>query len=340
MKENVCICGGGSLGHVVAGYLASKEGVQVNVLTQRPCCWKKTLHIATPDQRVLQGNLNLVTDDPELALKDCTMVLLCLPGFAIREQLRRIKPWTGKGTFVGTVFSSTGFFFDAMEILDEDVPLWGFQRVPFIARTSQYGESANLLGYKNAHNIAVERCLAGREEFRARVEQMFDAPVHLLGNYFEASLTNSNPLLHTSRLYTMFGGENEGRAFPRMLLFYEEWTREAAQLLIDMDEEFFRLLDVLPVSKGYLPRILDYYESHDAESLARKLSSIQGFKGITSPMVETDRGWEPDFKSRYFTEDFPYGLHYIWKLVHEKGIHAPNIDKVYEWGMGKVNPQK
>jgi hypothetical protein len=218
-----------------------------------------------------------------------------------------------------------------MEILDQKIPLWGFQRVPFIARTTRYGESANLLGYKKAHNIAVERS-TDKENFRARIESLFDAPVRLLDNFYEASLTNSNPLLHTSRLYTMFGCENEGKVFPRMILFYEEWTREAAQLLINMDEEFFRLLDVLPVSKGYLPRILDYYESHDAESLARKLSSIQGFKGISSPMVQCEGGWKADFSSRYFTEDFPYGLHYIWKLAHEHGIHTPNIDKVYEWG--------
>ena len=335
MKETICICGGGSLGHVVAGYLAAKEHVNVNVLTQRPSCWNSVLHITTPEGDVLDGHLHIVTDEPALALKDCSIVLLCLPGFAIKEQLHRISSYVNEHTYIGSVFSSTGFFFHALEILDGNVPLWGFQRVPFIARTTRYGESANLLGYKNAHNIAVERS-KDKEAFRAKIKTLFDAPVRLLANYYEASLTNSNPLLHTSRLYTMFGGENEGRVFPRMILFYEEWTREAAQLFIDMDEEFFRLLDVLPVSKGYLPRILDYYESHDADSLARKLSSIQGFKGITSPMAQTEEGWVPDFRSRYFTEDFPYGLHYIWKLAHEKSIPVPNIDKVYEWGMGKV----
>jgi hypothetical protein len=134
----------------------------------------------------------------------------------------------------------------------------------------------------------------------------------------------------------MFGDKNEGRVFPRMILFYEEWTVEAAQLLIDMDEEFFSILKYLPVNEGYLPRILDYYESHDAESLARKLSSIQGFKGITSPMVETEAGWVPDFASRYFTEDFPYGLRYIWELAHKLNVDVPAIDKVYNWGVGKL----
>lgn len=331
----VCICGGGSLGHVIAGYLNATKGVRVNVLTQRPRLWQRELQISTPEGPFLHGQLNVVSDNPQEALQGAGMVLLCLPGYAIKGELERIKPYVNEKTYVGTVFSSTGFFFEAMEVLAEDIPLWGFQRVPFIARTETYGCSARLLGYKNCHHIAVERC-KDKEGFRALIEDLFGAPTNLLNNYLEASLTNSNPLLHTSRLYTMFGGENEGKVFPRIILFYEEWTTEAAQLLIDMDNEFFRLLDALPVSKTYLPRILDYYESHDAASLAQKLSSIQAFKGITSPMKQTADGWVPDYESRYFTEDFPYGLHYIHQLAHQHGIAVPNIDKVYAWGMGKI----
>ena len=335
MMRGICICGGGSLGHVVAGYLAATKPVKVNVLTQRPERWSREIVVDTPDGKVLHGGLNVISCDPAEALSGVDVVLLCLPGFAIRDELIKIRPYLNKDTYVGSVFSSTGFFFEAMKLLGEDIPLWGFQRVPFIARTEEYGHSAHLLGYKSAHNIAVERC-DDKEGFRALIESLFDAPVTLLSNYYEASLTNSNPLLHTSRLYTMFGGENEGRVFPRMILFYEEWTVEAAQLLIDMDEEFFTILRYLPVSEGYLPRILDYYESHDAESLARKLSSIQGFKGITSPMKETAEGWVPDFASRYFTEDFPYGLRYIWELAHQLNIDVPYIDKVYNWGVSKL----
>lgn len=335
MMRGICICGGGSLGHVVAGYLAATKPVKVNVLTQRPERWSREIVVDTPDGRVLHGGLNVVSSDPAEALSGVDVVLLCLPGFAIRDELIKIRPYLNKDTYVGSVFSSTGFFFEAMQLLNEEVPLWGFQRVPFIARTEEYGHSAHLLGYKSAHNIAVERC-DDKEGFRALIESLFDAPVTLLRNYYEASLTNSNPLLHTSRLYTMFGDKNEGRVFPRMILFYEEWTVEAAQLLIDMDEELFAILRYLPVSEGYLPRILDYYESHDAESLARKLSSIQGFKGITSPMTETAEGWVPDFASRYFTEDFPYGLRYIWELAHQLNIDVPYIDKVYNWGISKL----
>ena len=55
-----------------------------------------------------------------------------------------------------------------------------------------------------------------------------------------------------------------------------------------------------------------------------------------APAGVVEGGWVPDFGSRYFAEDFPYGLYYIWMLAHQRGIYCPNIDKVYEWGMSKV----
>ena len=323
------------MGHVTAGYLAAKEDISVNILTRRPRAWQNEIKIHTPEGATITAPLTKITDSAAEAIPEADIILLCLPGYAIKSELQSIQPHIKPGVFVGSVFCSTGFFFEAIEIFGADTPLWGFQRVPFIARTKEYGRSANLLGYKPSHNIAIENC-SDKEAFRQQIEHLFDRPTRLLANHYEATFTNSNPILHTSRLYTMFGGENEGRVYPRMIKFYEEWTVEAADMLIRMDEEFFRVLATLPVSEGYLPTILDYYESLDAASLARKLSSIEGFKGITSPMKQTAEGWVPDFESRYFTEDFPYGLKYIWQLAKEQGIDTPNIDKVYNWGLEKI----
>ena len=335
--KKICICGGGSLGHVIAGWLSARNHATVNVLTGRPEKWQHEIIVDTPDGQILNGHIDRISNKAEEVIPESDIVLFCLPGYMIAKQLEVIKSFLKPSAFVGSVFSSTGFFFEAQNILRNNQPLWGFQRVPFISRVNEYGKSAHLLGYKNSHNIAIENVSNHKKvEFAIMMQDWFERPINILHNYYEASLTNSNPLLHTSRLYTMFGGENEGKVFERMILFYEEWTEAAADLYIKMDEEFFRLLKVLPVSEGYLPPVLEYYESSDANSLAFKLSSIQGFKGITSPMKQIDGGWIPDFESRYFTEDFPYGLRYIWQLAHEKGIDCPNIDKVYKWGMSKV----
>ncbi len=335
--KRICLCGGGSLGHVIAAWLSAKGTAEVSILTGSPDRWNKEINVFLPESEVLTGRLTSVSGNPEEVISDADVVLFCYPGFMIASELERIKPYLKQDAYVGSVFSSTGFFFEALRILSPSQPLWGFQRVPFICRVQEYGSSARLLGYKPCYHIAVENVPdEQKRKFADMISEWFERPVHLLKNYYEASLTNSNPLLHTSRLYTMFGRENEGRVYPRMINFYEDWTVEAADVLIKMDREFFELLKVLPVTEGYLPPILEYYESHDAQSLAAKLSSIAGFKGITSPMIQTEEGWIPDFKSRYFTEDFPYGLKYIWQLAHAYNISTPVIDEVYQWGISKL----
>lgn len=335
--DKICICGGGSLGHVIAGWLSAHHHVLVNVLTNHPEKWKHDIVVDTPEGETLQGYIEEVSNEAQKVVSNCDVVLLCLPGFLIKEELMKIKPFLSNMTYVGSVFSSTGFFFEAQKVLSSNQPLWGFQRVPFISRVEDYGKSAHLLGYKSSHKVAIENVSESeKKSFSGKLQQWFERPILVLNNFYEVSLSNSNPLLHTSRLYTLFGGENEGKYYDRMILFYEEWTEEAAELYIKMDEELFKLLKVLPVSDDFLPTALDYYDSKDAKSLAAKLASIKGFKGITSPMIKTEKGWIADYKSRYFTEDFPFGLKYIWQLAHKKGISCPYIDKVYNWGISKL----
>lgn len=329
----ICICGGGSLGHVCAGFLAAQHDVEVNLFTQKPERWASQITVTDPEGKQYWGSLSTISADPEKALKDCDIIFLCLPGFAIESTLLRIQPYIGNA-IVGSIVCSTGFFFAAHRILGTGAKLFGFQRVPFIARTTEYGRSANLLGYKPQLAMATEN-IPDTESFRQLVEKLWQTPTKLLASHYEASLTNSNPILHTGRLYTMWKDWN-GTPYDHNILFYREWTNEASQLLIDMDAEFMLLLDQLHVTKGAIPTLLEYYESHDAESLTHKISSIPAFQHITSPMKQAEGGWIPDFGSRYFTEDFPYGLKLIADLAKDKGIHTPNIYKVLEWGMEKV----
>ena len=331
----ITICGGGSLGHVCAGVFSSHEGVEVSILTNRPDRWNSEIVVTDVNGKEFVANIKDASSRPDEVVPSADMVFICQPGFLIGDTLAQIKPWLNDACVVGSIVSSTGFFFQAHDILPQNAKLFGFQRTPFIARVGEYGRSAHLLGYKREVAIATEN-IDDKEAFRALVEQLFITPTVLCGSHYEVSLTNSNPILHTGRLYSMWS-DWKGEIYDHNILFYKEWTDEASQLLIDMDAEFFEILKHLPVSEGYLPRILDYYESYDAESLARKLSSIQGFKGIVSPMKQIADGWVPDFDSRYFTEDFPYGLRYIWELAHQLGVSTPCIDRVYDWGLSKID---
>ena len=332
----ICICGGGNLGHVVAGFIAAQGEHDVSVLTRHPERWSHELQIETPEQTTLQGRVNTIVSDSKQAIGSADIVLLCLPGFSIREVLMQIKDDLRPGTAVGSVVSSTGFWQEAMRLLPDTVTLFGFQRVPFISRTIEYGHRARLMGYKESISVAIERSQQP-EALRSQLEKLLKTPTHLLGSYYEVCLSNSNPLLHPSRLFDLWSEWQAGMVSSLIPFIYEEWTERAAQLYIDMDKELQQLLSVLPVREGSIPTVLQYYESTDAPSLARKLRSIEAFKGIPSPMKEVEGGFVPDFQSRYFTEDFPYGLALIRQMAHEKGVPTPTIDKVYEWGRKHIS---
>lgn len=334
----ICICGGGNIGHVVAGFVAAQNKYEVCIFTQRPKQWSNDLIIDAPNKTTYSGHLNGIFSDAKQAVSDADIVLLCLPGYAICNTLLKIKDYLNPNAAVGSVVSSTGFFFQAMELLPSKQVLFGFQRVPFISRVIEYGHRARLMGYKDCLHIAVEHA-DHPEQICDVLADMLQTPIQLLDSYYEVSISNSNPLLHPSRLYSLWKDWTEGDCYSRIPLFYEEWTEEAAQLYIDMDNEMHDLLRLLPVKDGSIPTVLEYYESTDAVSLASKLRSIEAFKGIEAPMIEVEGGFIPDFKSRYFTEDFPYGLSIVRELTHKNNVPSPTIDRIYDWGMKMISKQ-
>ena len=48
-------------------------------------------------------------------------------------------------------------------------------------------------------------------------------------------------------------------------------------------------------------------------------------------MTVVENGWIPDFKSRYFTADFPFGLAIIEEMADIIGAEVPMIKKTMKW---------
>lgn len=333
---NVCICGGGNLGHVTAGFFAD-QGHSVSLLTTHPDKWSQSIEIIDLQKKIYRGHLSVVSSNPQDVIPNSDIVLLCLPGFAIHEVMKEIAAFLNPKSWVGSVVSSTGFFFEAFKLLPKANTLFGFQRVPFISRVIEYGHKAELKGYKSSLSVAIEQS-CDKERVRQVLELLFRTPIKLLDSFYEVSLSNSNPLLHTARLYTMWKDWKPGTLYDRNPEFYSEWTIDAAELLIAMDVEFQDLLKDIGLKEGAIPTVLDYYESRDAVSLTHKLQSIPAFKGIMSPMEENGDGkFYPDFGSRYFTEDFPYGMRFIIETAEKYKQEIPKIKEIYSWGIEKLN---
>lgn len=327
MNRKICICGGGALGHVISGVLATFADCEVSIFTRNPSEWSSTLFISAPENKQFIGNLQKISNNPEEVISNADIVLICLPGFAIESTLKSIQPYITT-QYVGSVVCSSGFFFRAHEIFNKETSLFGFQRVPFIARVEKYGERAHLLGYRSRLYMVCEN-IQDNEDFSGFWEKHFLTPVSLLNNYLEVSLTNSNPLLHPSRLYGMWHDWTEGVIYEHRPLFYKDWNDFSSEIYISCDKEFQQLTKALGIN---ITDVLTYYESTDASSMTRKFQSIESLSTIQSPMIRVEKGWVPDFNNRYFTEDFPYGLQVIKNLAVKNNVETPTIDKVLVWG--------
>lgn len=311
--------------------LSQQVDVRVNMLSHHPEEWQREFVVRLPDgESCITGRLNKISSRPEDVVPGSDIVLLCLPAFCVEDEIKSIGPWLRVDAALGSVISSSGFFLFCHKHLPLSTKLFGFQRVPYISRIVERGKLANLLGFRDELIMAIEN-IADVAAFRSLTERLFSEKVRMVDSFYEVTLSNSNPILHTGRLYAMWK-DWDGQPYDRCPLFYKEWTDEASAIEIEMDREFFALLKALNVETSNIDTLLCHYEASDAAGMTRKLQSIPSFATIPSPMRQTAEGWVPDFESRYFTEDFPYGLHFIWELAHKNNVSCPTIDKVYAWG--------
>ena len=104
---------------------------------------------------------------------------------------------------------------------------------------------------------------------------------------------------------------------------------------MEMDKELFNVFAVfkgmgLPVEQ--IKPIAEHYDSVDEVGLTNKITSIKSFKGLTTPSKINENGkYVPDFSSRYFTADFPFGLEIMIEFAQITNVHCPNMIMVDKW---------
>lgn len=326
----VTVIGAGNIGTLMAAEMAAK-GYEVTVYTSRPEQWNRKIEVYNPQNYlVLTGELYKVTSDMREAVCDAAIIWITMPAQTFSELVGKMQPYVKRGQYIGVVPGSGGAEFVFRCLLDAGCMLFGLQRVHSIARLKEYGKSVYMLGRKNQLEIgAIPSGVS--ETVRPVLENMFDMPCRVLPNYLSVTLTPSNPILHTTRLYSMFKDYGRDVTYERNFLFYEEWDTESAQWLIDCDAELQALCEVIPLELKSVKSLQEYYESYDAKAMAEKLKSIKAFKGLISPMKQAGQGWIPDFESRYFVADFSYGLKVIKDIAELFEVSTPHINTVWKW---------
>lgn len=303
----------------------------MTVYTSRPERWSKKIEVYNAEEELLlTGILSKVTNHLQEALADAGYVWVVVPAQAFADLARDMTPLVHEGQRIGVVPGSGGAEFAFQGIIEKGCTLFGLQRVHSIARLKEYGKSVYELGRKAELQIGAVPAEEAAD-ICSMAQSLFDMPCAALKNYLSATLVASNSILHTTRLYSMFKEHQAGDVYPRNFLFYEEWTDASSEMLIACDRELQELCDKVPLDLSAVKSLREHYESHTVKAMTEKISGIRAFKGLLSPMKEVESGWVPDWYSRYFTSDFPFGLKIIKDLAEVFGVRTPNIDVVWDW---------
>ena len=325
---NITIVGGGNVGTQFAVHCAAK-GHTVIVFTPQYACFKKELFIIDENDSVLlKGKISCATDDPKLAFNNADLIFIIVPAFCVDSVVDLIIKNAVKKPPIGLIPGTGGM---ECAFAQYQGAIFGIQRIPAMARLKIAGSRVCAVGYrKELHLSTFNEDQA--DQFCKIMENLFDIKCHYIPGYLNVTLTPSNPILHTTRLYTLFKNYQIGTIYDTVPLFYEDWTDEASELLFLCDSELQQICKAYSnLGLEYVKSLKQHYEVNTPKELTQKMKSINGFKGIKTPMIAIEGGFIPDFNSRYFLSDFPYGLSIIRQIASFSDVKTPNIDKILNW---------
>lgn len=327
----ITIVGGGNIGTQFAVHCAEKSH-EVTVYTSKPELFEGHLNIVNENDVIThEGDIKLATADPEIAFRNAEIVMITMPATMMRELADTIFAHTDSSTVIGVVPGNGGSECAFRKCIERGNVFFGIERVPAIARLVQKGKTVKSIGYRDELHVAAMPAKCA-DECAELISGIFDKKVIVIPNFLNLTMTPSNPILHTTRLRTLFGDWKEGIVYPSVPLFYEDWDNDSSKLLIDCDGEVQSICNALSgFDLKYVKSLQDHYESHTIEEMTKKISSITAFKGLKTPAVEVKGGFIPDLHSRYFTADFSYGLTIIRQIADFAGVETPNIDDTMVW---------
>ena len=329
-KTKIAVLGSGNIGTQFSCVCAAK-GYKVNLFSSRPEMFDGVLETIDEFGNTTIGKINKVTNVLQEALEDCSVVFVAYPAFKLPEIAEQMYPFIHRGLDICVLPGTGGAEFAFRECMKAGAVLYGLQRVPTVARLEKYGKRVRCEGLRPELFLA---SIPGKpaKGFSSFLSGLWAIPCHVLPNYLCVTLTPSNPILHTARLRNLFSDYDEGKIYDKNPLFYGEWDDASSGLLFSCDEELQGLLKVMNKLDLHDVRSLKlHYKSNTVTEMTEKLRSIKSLHNLASPMRQCGGGWIPDFQSRYFTADFPFGLAIIEEFARVLDRDVPNIRETMKW---------
>lgn len=321
---NVCIVGSGNIAHALVVIIGSNREFNVSILTNNLEQTDKIKGVMQ-DKREIIGVVSKVSNNPEELVPDSDVILITVPAFARPSILNKIKPYVKNDCLIGALPGIGGFNEEVIKIFpNHKFTLFSAQRVPCIARIIRKGHSVDV-ALKDEVYVATNN-----SSVKDTLEKLFSIKVNLLDDFLEVNLSNSNPLLHSARLFHILEGYPDiiTTGVNEPISFYDTWNDDSSKTLIEMDNEFMSLVRKLELKN--IKTLLEHYEVDGFSEMTSKLSKTPAFQGIKLPMTKKDNKYYIDLESRYFTEDVDIGMKYILDKLNEYNIKSNVISQVYK----------
>lgn len=331
----VCVVGAGNIGLALVSTLALQEKYEVVLYTKKyfdNSCFKFRDMENNKDYVNLRFN---VETDLKCAVSNCKYIFCTYPAFLRKSFINEVSSYIPSDCKLGFVPGYGGAEYMCHNLVKKGVTIFGLQRVPFVARQENKTLSMLLSRKKNLFIASIPKFQIS--SICHDLEDMIGIPVVKLKEYMAVTLTPSNPLLHLSGIYTVFKDYKKGDYYDKQLMFYQEWTDETSHLLLKYDEELQQICSRMqPLNLDEVVSLKVYYESPTAELMTKKLKSIKAFEVVKVPLVENKGKFYPDFNSRMFIEDFPYGIAIIKYFGILTKVDTPTIDKILKFYKDKT----
>ena len=330
----VCIVGGGHIGTTLACYIKyTVPSKQVSIFTRRPEMFSRKIKCNDWEKEIAyEVSLDCISGVPSMAAEGADLIFIALPHFAVEKAFQDISPFVSEDAVICVLPGGGGceFYFD--KYFTQKQTLCGFQRVPFTAKLEIYGRETNLKSWKPYSVVGTQK-REWIDEACSRIESC-GLRTRKAENYLSVALTPTNPILHTSRTYEIFGTYSRDHIFHDKCKFYVGWTDEASRTLFAMDSELRELLSrITELDTSAIRPLAEHYEAPTVEQMTKKINGIATFQSVYAPLkpAKDEMGFVADTDSRMFTEDFPWGLLIIRSYCDFFGVKAPMMDKVLKW---------
>ena len=331
----VCIVGAGNIGLVAASVISLSGQHEVVVYTSSDFDSSSLQFEDRERDKTYTGLPIRSTGDFAFASQGADYILCTYPAFLRNGFISRFGDYLRSGVSLGFIPGYGGAEYACTRLIEKGVTVFGLQRVPFVARQKDRGV-ASLLSRKSelyVASIPKERT----QEICNDMESLFGIHTRPLRHYLAVTLAPSNPLLHLTGLYNVFNSWRPGDSFDKQLLFYDEWNDAASEMLLEYDEELQSICRSMPFDLSEVVSLREYYQAPSIEKMTKKLKSIEAFKVVQVPLTLQSEGcFVPDFNSRMFTEDFPFGAAIIKSYAILTDTATPIVDELLHFYFEKT----